>query len=105
PSGYFATVAVKDAMCDVKSLNVASANIQVSSAAAVGGKHVPERFAFHPLGNPVRGPMAFALDLADDGAVNVAMFSADGRLVKTLQNAWMPAGTHRIHWNATDSAG
>jgi len=105
PSGYFATVSVKDLKCSTQSLNVASANIQVTSTTGVGEKVVPDRFAFHPLENPARGPMAFSLDLDRDGAVNVEMFSADGRLVKTLVSAWMPAGTHRIQWNATDRSG
>jgi flagellar hook assembly protein FlgD len=49
--------------------------------------------------------MTFALDLDHDGLVNVQMFSADGRLVNTLANSWMPAGAHRIHWDATDRTG
>jgi hypothetical protein len=104
-SGYFATLSVKDQKCAVKSLNVASANIQVQSAVAVGDKIVPQKFAFRPQVNPARGPMSFALDLDHDGLVNVQMFSADGRLVSTLANSWMPAGTHRIHWDATDRRG
>ena len=105
PSGYFATLSVKDAKCDAKSLNVASANIQVMKTTGVGGKPTPEAFAFRPQTNPARGPMAFSLDLETAGTVNVEMFSADGRLVSTLQNAWMPAGTHRIQWDATDRYG
>jgi hypothetical protein len=105
PSGYFATLSVKDFKCSLKSLNVASANIQVQSTTAVGDKKVPQRFAFRPGTNPTRGPMSFAMDLDRDGFVNVQMFSADGRLVNTLANAWMPAGTHRVRWDATDRAG
>jgi hypothetical protein len=105
PSGYFATVSVKDLKCDTPSLNVASANIQVTQTTGVGGKTVPERFAFRPMTNPAHGPMAFSLDLDRDAAVNVQVFSADGRLVKTLASAWMPVGTHEIHWDATDRLG
>ncbi len=106
PSGYFATLSVKDAKCGAASLNVASANIQAhSGTTAVGGKDLPQRFAFHPVANPARGAMTFALDLDHEGVVNVQMFSVDGRLVSTLEDAWLPAGTHSIHWNAMDRDG
>ena len=105
PSGYFATLSVKDQKCALKSLNVASANIQVQSTVAVGDKVVPQTFRFRPHVNPARGPMSFALDLDRDGLVNVQMFSADGRLVSTLANSWMPAGTHQVRWNAMDRHG
>jgi flagellar hook capping protein FlgD/PKD domain-containing protein len=105
PSGYFATLSVHDLKCDQKSLNVASANIQVARTNAVGGRVVPQAFAFRPGSNPAHGPMRFSLDLDHDGFVNVQMFSADGRLVKTLASAWMPAGTHSVDWDATDRSG
>jgi hypothetical protein len=105
PSGYFATLKVTDLKCGQASLNVASTNIQVQQVTAVGGPATPQRFAFHPLDNPARGPMSFTLDLDHAGQVQVQMFSADGRLVKTIQDAWMPAGTHRMGWDATDRAG
>jgi len=105
PSGYFATLSVKDQKCALKSLNVASANIQVQSTVAAGDKVVPQTFRFRPHVNPARGPMSFALDLDRDGLVNVQMFSADGRLVSTLANSWMPAGTHQVRWNAMDRHG
>lgn len=104
-SGYFATVSVKDAKCGAPSVNVASANIQVHATTAIGGDQVPQRFAFHPVMNPAHGAMAFSLDLERGGAVNVQMFSVDGRLVGTLADSWMPAGTHSIRWNAMDRDG
>lgn len=104
-SGYFATVSVKDAKCGAPSVNVASANIQVHATTAIGGDQLPQRFAFHPVMNPAHGAMAFSLDLERGGAVNVQMFSVDGRLVGTLADSWMPAGTHSIRWNAMDRDG
>jgi len=105
PSGYFATLSVADQKCGTKSLNIASANIQVRQALAVGEAAVPQRFTFRPMNNPARGPMSFTLDLTHDGRVNVQMFSVDGRLVKTLSDAWLPAGAHRINLDATDRSG
>jgi hypothetical protein len=104
-SGYFATLSVTDQKCALKSLNVASANIQVERTVAVGDQVVPQTFAFRPQINPTHGPMSFSLDLDHDGLVSVQMFGADGRLVSTLANAWMPAGTHRIRWDVVDRAG
>jgi len=105
PSGYFATLSVEDTKCGVKSLNVASANIQVDRNPAGVGVVTPKTFAFRPQTNPARGPMRFSLELDRDGLVNVQMFSADGRLVNTLANAWMPAGKHEVRWDATDRLG
>ena len=83
------------------------ANIQVQSRRRPWAtRSVPQRFAFRP--GQQSGPRADELragSRSTTGFVNVQMFSADGRLVNTLANAWMPAGTHRIQWDATDRAG
>ena len=105
PSGFFATLSVADAKCGTKSLNVASANIQVMRTTGIGKPVVPQRFAFRPMNNPTQGPMAFTLELDHEGLVNVQMFGADGRLVNTLADSWLPAGVHRIRWDATDRSG
>jgi len=105
PSGYLATLTVSDSKCGAKSLNVASAHIVVRPATVAGVPPVPQRFAFRAMNNPAHGPMSFTLDLDTGGRVNVQMFAADGRLVKTLNDAWLPAGTHRIQWDATDRSG
>lgn len=104
PNGYLATLSVADSKCGTKSLNVASARIQVGTATGVKPP-TPQRFAFRAMNNPAHGPMSFTLDLESAGRVHVQMFAADGRLVKTLTDAWLPAGTHQVRWDATDRFG
>lgn len=104
-SGYFATLTVRDQKCDTKSVNVASANISVMAPTAVGRPKVPSVFRLRPRNNPAHGRMSFLLDLDRDGAVNVEMFTADGRRIAELANSWMPAGSHALDWTGVDRSG
>ena len=105
-SGYFATLTVKDQLCGIQSLNVASVNIDVTgSTTAVPPEQRPRTFRIAPTENPSHGETSFALDLIHDGLVSVQLFSPDGRRVAELIHAWMPAGPHMLHWNAVDRAG
>jgi PKD domain-containing protein/flagellar hook capping protein FlgD len=104
-SGYFATLSVTDQKCSTKSLNVASANINVVSGAGVGDNKIPLFFRIRPELNPARGAMSFALDLDKSGTVSMEMFGADGRRVADVTHAWLPAGTHTVKWNGLDRSG
>ena len=105
PSGFFATLTVNDQKCSQQSLNVASVDIQVSNTTAVGPVDLPKSFRLAPLGNPARGQMFFTLELNRAGPVNIQAFSADGRRVADLLDAWMPAGRHALHWRGLDRFG
>jgi len=105
-SGYFATLTVADQKCGLQSLNVASVNIDVTgSTTAVPPEQRPLAFRIAPMENPSHGETSFALDLMRDGMVSVQLFSPDGRRVAELVHAWMPAGRHRLNWNAVDRSG
>ena len=70
-----------------------------------GGPAPPKALAFrgaHP--NPARGGAAFAFDLPGPAAVRVRVFDVAGRCVRELR-AELPAGSHRLAWDARDAAG
>jgi hypothetical protein len=50
--------------------------------------------------NPTRGNAAVRYSLTKRGRVNVALFSVDGRLVKTLARGVQDAGQYQIMWTA-----
>ena len=104
---YFATLTVNDTKCNKKSANVSSVNIEVKGTTGVTPPPAKGPLAFRivPSGNPARGRTSFTLDLARDGGVRVEIFGADGRRLAELVNAWMPAGTHEVTWNALDRSG
>jgi hypothetical protein len=107
-SGFFATLTVSDRSCGKRSLNVASVNIQVQrggTAVQADAEPLPRAFRIAPLGNPSRAQTAFTLDLVRDGLVSIEVFSADGRRVADLLEAWLPAGTHTLNWGAFDRGG
>ena len=105
PSGYFATLTVKDQKCGLQSLNVASTNIEVNATVGVGPADRPIHFGLAPLSNPSHGQAFIVLALDRDGPVKVQAFSPDGRRVADLLNAWIPAGKHTLHWRGLDRSG
>ncbi len=105
PSGFFATLTVNDLKCDKQSLNVAAEHIQVTQSTGAELPDRPRKLALAPMNNPSRGQAFLALALDQDGPVIMQAFSADGRLVANLVNAWMPAGRHSLHWRGLDRSG
>ena len=49
--------------------------------------------------NPFHNAVSFSFELPKAGNVAVQVYSADGRLVSTLQNGQMEAGQHTVIWN------
>jgi hypothetical protein len=105
PSGYFVTVTCTDQKCGTQSVNVASANIEVTSGTTAAPPANPVAFGLTPTTNPSRGQVFFDLGLDHDGTVSVQAFSAAGGRVANLIDAWMPAGRHTLHWRGLDSSG
>jgi hypothetical protein len=57
-------------------------------------------FVANSAPNPFRNQVAIRFTMPQDGAVTVDIFSADGRLVQTLQDgAQLTAGPHTVTWN------
>ncbi len=52
----------------------------------------------HP--NPFTGSTEISFALPKDGKVNLSIYDASGRLVTTLLNSNLSAGTHTVVWNA-----
>ncbi|HXS81290.1 MAG TPA: T9SS type A sorting domain-containing protein [Methylomirabilota bacterium] len=68
------------------------------SAATTGVVGQGQVFIANSAPNPFRRDVAFQFSLAEAGKVTVEVYGADGRLVETLVNRELPAGTHSIAW-------
>lgn len=55
--------------------------------------------------NPAAGASTIRFTLPRDEAVTLGVFDARGRLVNTLVDGTVPAGSHAITWNGTDETG
>ncbi|MBD3334800.1 MAG: hypothetical protein GF355_04735 [Candidatus Eisenbacteria bacterium] len=55
--------------------------------------------------NPFCGRTEIALDLARPAGVTLNIYDIHGRLVRTLLDAALPAGRHRVDWDGTNNAG
>jgi hypothetical protein len=55
--------------------------------------------------NPFRAATAIVLDLPEPGFVDLRVYDAGGRLVKTLLNQMHPAGSYSVTWTAEDETG
>ncbi len=55
--------------------------------------------------NPFHGSTRLAFDLAQRGAVELAIFSVDGRRVRTLVSGTLEPGAYRPEWDGRDERG
>ncbi len=55
--------------------------------------------------NPVRGASRLAFSLPAAGHVTLALHDVQGRRVRTLVDAALPAGSHAVSWDGRDDAG
>lgn len=55
--------------------------------------------------NPFRRTTTLAFSLARPGSVELAIFSVDGRRVRTLAQGFWDAGAYRPVWTGTDDRG
>jgi glucose/arabinose dehydrogenase len=58
-----------------------------------------------PWPNPARGESTLRLTLAGPGRARLAIHDAQGRHVRTLLDADLPAGPHSASWDGTDDRG
>jgi len=67
---------------------------------------VPLQFALHQnVPNPVRLETMIQLDLPRDSDVQLHIYDASGRRVRTLAEGAMKPGSHRIPWDGLSSSG
>ncbi len=63
-------------------------------------------FALAPASpNPFRGSTALAFDVPAGAAARMAVYSADGRLIRTLVDGVVASGSRTATWNGTDDFG
>jgi hypothetical protein len=55
--------------------------------------------------NPFTGMTDIGFSLPADADVDLSVFDASGRVVRTLANATMPAGSHTVAWDGRDESG
>jgi hypothetical protein len=55
--------------------------------------------------NPFRGSTTLELSVPGEASARIRVYSVDGRLVRTLLDARLPEGTHRIAWDGRDDRG
>jgi hypothetical protein len=55
--------------------------------------------------NPFRGPTLIPFALPNDGRVEVTVYDAAGRRVRTLVSGHLPAGSHGARWDGRDAGG
>jgi hypothetical protein len=66
----------------------------------------PARFELHgSYPNPLRGTTTIAFDMPHATAVDLRIYDASGRLVKTLVSDRRESGLRHVHWDGRDSAG
>ena len=80
-----------------------AANHRVAFGAAKPAPTVTELQPVAP--NPFRQTAALAFSLAKGGPVDLAIFSVDGRRVRSLLKDTREAGTYRMVWNGMDDRG
>ncbi len=68
---------------------------EVSGVAAVE----PSRAGFEVVPNPIEGDAVLHLVMPSDGWVSIGLFDAVGRRVRTVMNAFLPAGEHSVAWS------
>jgi hypothetical protein len=78
----------------------------LGAAALEPGTQVPLRLALRPAcPNPASGPMLIRFELPVAGSVRLAVFDVNGRLVRRLAEAALPAGTQQVQWDGRDEEG
>jgi hypothetical protein len=75
-------------------------------ALAVGDPSPPMEMALgQPSPNPGRGTITIPLYLSHPAWVDLGVFDPSGRRVRTVIGATLPAGPHRLVWDARTDAG
>ena len=86
--------------------NVSAARWTAPSGTTGVDDALPVAFAFSPVSpNPVRGEAALRFALPVEGRVTLAVYDAQGRRVRLLADATLPAGEHTLRWEGDDDAG
>ena len=55
--------------------------------------------------NPFNPATVFEFSIPQDALVSLAIYSLDGRQIRSLVQSSMNAGLHQVHWNGQDDGG
>jgi hypothetical protein len=66
---------------------------------------MPTAFGLHNYPNPFNIATRIRFDLPAPAHVDVVIFDANGRLVRTLAEGWRPAGSHEVTWEGKSEDG
>jgi hypothetical protein len=69
------------------------------------GARVPTRLGLTASPNPFRSAASARLNLPVAGRVRVAVYDVSGRVVRTLVDDEMQAGSHSLRWDGRDEGG
>ena len=73
---------------------------------SVGNGNVPISNEFATVSpNPFQRNVMLGFSLATEGRADLAIYSVEGRRVKTLASGTRPAGVYRLQWDGTDEGG
>jgi hypothetical protein len=106
-NGVLATVTFRALAAGAPGVTIASVDARDrrnrKAALGAGRPAGPAATAFMPAApNPFQGATTLAFSLARPGPVELAIFSVDGRRVRTLSRETKEAGTYRPVWTGTD---
>ena len=104
----FVTLAAGDPALKVEKSDVRDgANLVLALPVEVHAPQVLPRATALALAapNPFRARTTLAFDLAKADHVEIAIFSVDGRRVRTLMSRWQSAGHYDVVWNGEDAGG
>jgi hypothetical protein len=80
--------------------------IQAPAAVEIESASPKPAFALAPnTPNPFNPATTIHFELAERGRAALRIYSAQGRLIRTLMNEPLPAGAYRVRWDGTDDAG
>jgi hypothetical protein len=98
-----------DAAIRIASVNARDANNRPLDASGLGRSVVAavpaHTLMLAPSPNPARGAATLAFALAQSGHADLAIYSVDGRRVRTLAHGARAAGTYRLVWMGEDDGG
>ena len=79
-------------------------NFGLTSASRLG-RMVGDLYLGSPVPNPANHGTSFSFRIARPEFVRIQVLDASGRIVRSLQNAMMPAGEHSRFWDTKDEGG
>jgi hypothetical protein len=67
---------------------------------------IPESFRLYPIApNPFNPRTSIRYELSHSRSVTIGIYSITGQQIRILVDGIIPAGLHRIDWNADDDSG